>query len=162
MFPTFLRYDWDATSSPAAIVSAQLKAENITDVSANSQPWSTTVSRIVDLLELEQEDDYGVLSPTQHSFKKALTMVAAAERQLSNPPIGSATTDSEGGIRVTWRIGDREVRFVCPATNARPVYIYVGGPDHSNVMNENVTSAALTERLCWLTNRGRSTERTST
>jgi hypothetical protein len=58
-------------------------------------------------------------------------------------------TDGGGGVRLTWRAGEKEIRAVFRADMLRSRYLYVEkGEDHSTI--KDFTSATLSDRLDWL------------
>jgi hypothetical protein len=58
-------------------------------------------------------------------------------------------TDGGGGLRLTWRFGERELRAVIPADTSRPRYLYVEqGDEHYTV--KNFTSMTLCDKIEWL------------
>lgn len=119
-----------------------------TQYSIPSVPIS--LQRLLDLLREKGEDDYGMVDPTQFAFKTAIEFVLNAESMLGRDVKSSPVVDSEGGIRVTWRSGDRQVKLICPATPSGIIYVYESSPMGSSVHNQNVTFAALAGRLSWL------------
>jgi hypothetical protein len=138
--PLFTRNTWTAShAEPAAV-------QTLMEVS---------VRRLAALLDENGEDDFGKIGPTQVAFKNALIMVVAAITILGKDVPSSPVVDSEGGIRVSWRHGDKHVKLVCPATNESAVYIYHASSAGNGIRNQNVTPAALAERLAWLTQRER-------
>lgn len=154
MFPTFTSNNWTAT--------ACLVASHVDQAGVESHPRRAatpniveSLSRLVDLLEENGEDDYGKTGPTQFAFMTAYRMVERAETLTGLGLPLSPTVDSQGGIRISWRQGDKQVKLVCPATPESQMYIYhyQSSTDASSVRNQNVTAEALAERLSWLTNR---------
>jgi hypothetical protein len=113
-------------------------------------PISVSHQRLLDLLAEKGEDGHGVVDPTQFAFKTASEFVLHAEGKLGRDIRSTPVVDSEGGIRVTWRNGNRQVKLICPAAQSSPVYIYRSSPTGSSVRNQNVTFAALAEQLMWL------------
>ena len=99
----------------------------------------------------DSDDDEGHVTPTNYSFKTAFDLIEEAEHLVGVALVSSPVTDSEGGIRITWRRGDKQVKLVCPATREAPVYIYYASPDGNDLRNQNVTANVLAERLTWLT-----------
>ena len=112
-----------------------------------------SLSRLVDLLDEDERDDQYEVGPTQFAFKTAFRLVQQAEAALGEEVSSSPVVDSEGGIRVTWRRGDRQIKLVCPAANNAPLYIYQSSPTGNSLRNQNVTAPVLAERLLWLINR---------
>jgi len=113
-------------------------------------PISISQQRLLDLLVEKGEDDHGRIDPTQYAFKTALEFVQTAEWMLGVDIKSSPTVDSEGGIRVTWKNGDRKVKLVCPATPNAPIYIYQSSATRSFLHNQEVTHLALARQLAWL------------
>jgi hypothetical protein len=113
------------------------------------QPVS--VLRLVALLAEEPEEDAN--GPSQFAFWKAFIMISDAISILGEDFACSPTVDSQGGIRITWRRGDRQVKLICPATRDVPIYIYEAAPEGNAVINEGVTARVLADKLFWLINR---------
>jgi len=109
--------------------------------------------RLLDLLAENGEDDYGAIGPSQLAFLRAFRLVAEALAILGEDFASSPSVDSEGGIRVTWRRGDRQVKLVCPARREASVYIYYAGPAGNGLLNQGVSAPDLAGRLDWLINR---------
>ena len=106
----------------------------------------------------DKEDDYGAITPTTFAFSTAARLIQGAIKILGNDIASSPVVDSQGGIRVTWRCGDRQVKLVCPATNDAPLYIYQSSATGNSVQDQNVTAEALAARLSLLTGRELSPE----
>jgi hypothetical protein len=152
MFPTFLSAGamWDSTPSQMLLKHHEaIEAQDAGDPA----PASDTLSRLLDLLDEHGEDDYGVLDPTQYSFRAAFTLVRNAQKQMVFRIAGSPSVDSVGGIRVTWRREDREIRLVCPARRAEQVYIYQQS-ERRNQAIHGVTPTILADKLSWLISGG--------
>lgn len=113
-------------------------------------PISVSHQRLLDLLLEHGNDDYGRIDPTQFAFKTACEFVLRAESMLEWDIRSSPVVDSEGGIRVTWTNGDKQVKLFCPASANASVYIYESSPTGSSVHNQNVTVETLANRLSWL------------
>ena len=109
-----------------------------------------SLQRLLDLLGEKGEDDYGVVDPTQFAFKTAFEFVLRAESMLGRDVKSAPVVDSEGGIRITWRSGNGQVKLICPATPKGTIYVYESSPMGSSVHNQNVTFATLAGRLAWL------------
>ncbi len=93
--------------------------EQITDSSSNSGLFNfkITVQRPIQLLDLEEEDDQGILRPTEYAFRTAMKFVVEGQDSMENSfPKCSTGTDDRGSIRLAWQNinGDRRVRLVCP------------------------------------------------
>ena len=148
--PALLRYrniTWDGARPNDVFTRDQEPAQE------NESPQADTLSRLLDLLDEHGEDDYGPLDPTQYSFKSAFKLVRAAQRHMLERLAGSPSVDSLGGIRITWRREDREVRLICPAGRAEQIYIYQQS-ERRNQAIHGVTPAILADKLSWLVSGG--------
>jgi len=122
-------------------------------------PVSISLRRLLNLLQEKGEDDYGVIDPTQFAFKTAIEFVLNAESMLGREIKSSPVVDSEGGIRIAWRIGSRQVKLICPATPDGTIYVYESSPTGSSIYNQNVTFKTLAGRLAWLLHGDQSEQR---
>ena len=80
--------------------------EQITDSSSNSGllNFRITVERPIQLLDLEAEDEYGILRPTEYAFRTAMKFVVEAYDSMGNSfPKCSMGTDDQGSIRLAWQ-----------------------------------------------------------
>jgi hypothetical protein len=118
----------------------------------SSSPITVTLKRLVDLLEEDEMDEYGVLQPSQSAFKLAVRFVVEAYDLMGDRfPKASASTDEQGSIRLTWsRLKPEcEVRLICPAQTAQHAYLYHELGDDYAVERE-VTVSILLQWLEWL------------
>ena len=118
-------------------------------VALEVQGITITLKRILELLETEDEDDYGILKPTDYAFKTLLNLVSEAYSLMgSSFPKASASTDHEGGIRLAWTRLKPEctVHLFCPSSADQPVDIYHSTSDEYAV--EDVVSVSTLVR--WL------------
>lgn len=116
------------------------------------QPVS--VLRLIALLAEEGgDDDYGAIGPSQFAFWQAFLMVSNAISILGEDFACSPSVDSQGGIRVTWRRGDRQIKLICPARRDTPIYIYQASPEGNSIRDQGVTAQVLADKLSWLINR---------
>jgi hypothetical protein len=132
-------------ATPATIPSERLRL-----ASANIRYLSAIIRQLVELRnETEENDEYGTLRPSKHTFDTACHLLtdaaivsARAGRQI---PQGCASTDSEGGIHVEWMRPTAGVSLVVPASADREAYIYheVG----KNCASESATAEALARWL---------------
>jgi hypothetical protein len=108
-----------------------------------------TLKRLLELLECDDEDDYGVLKPTDYAFKSIMSLVLEANSLLTTEfPKASASTDERGGIRLAWTGLDpaREVCLFCPHDATEPMDIY-----HASETDEGVEDVASVMTLIrWL------------
>lgn len=100
-----------------------------------------------------REDDYGSIGPSQFAFFTAFSLVARAISILGEDFACSPSIDSGGGIRVTWRRGDRQVKLICPAERDMTTYIYQASASGSSIRDQGVTAAVVADWLSWLVNR---------
>jgi hypothetical protein len=108
-----------------------------------------TLKRLVALLDGEDEDDYGILKPTDYAFKTVMNLLIEANSLISADfPKASASTDHQGGIRLTWTSSDTEseVCLFCPASAETPSDVYYALNTEEGV--EDVHSA--TTLVKWL------------
>lgn len=113
---------------------------------------TSSVARLMELLAESGEDDYGMIGPVQHAFYRAYKLMSEACSLLGRDFPSSPSVDSEGGVRVTWRNGDRVVKLACPASRDKSAYIFHASPNGNSVC-ENITSEYLANRLSWLNER---------
>jgi len=120
--------------------------ELITDSNSNSGllNFRITVERLIELLDLEEEDEYGILKPTEYAFRTAMKLVFEGYDSMGNSfPKWSTGTDHQGNIRLAWQNinGTRRVRLFCPHYSDEKAYIY-----HQNseeYASEDITSGAI-------------------
>ncbi|MGI0085428.1 MAG: hypothetical protein ACREBQ_10135 [Nitrososphaerales archaeon] len=153
MFLTFLdgATAWDSTR-PNELFLKNHEATEDQELEESART-ADTISRLVDLLEDNGEDDYGMLGPTQFAFRSVFKLIRDAQKQTALRVSGSPVVDSLGGIRITWNRSDREIRLVCPASRTEQVYIY----QQSELRNQaihGVTPDVLADKLSWLVSGG--------
>lgn len=110
--------------------------------------------RLIELLQEEDEDEYGVLKPTTHAFNTAWVLVSGASELLKKSfPKASASTDDKGGVRLTWtRLEpEREIRLVCPSDKSKKTYLYHESSNKHGII-EDVTALTLAGWLQWFNN----------
>lgn len=112
-----------------------------------------SLERLLALLEENGADDYGAIGPSQFAFWRSFKLVADAIAIVGEDFAASPSVDAEGGIRVTWKRGDRTIKLVCPANREQPIYVYYASPLGNAVRNDGITAPVLAERLSWLINR---------
>lgn len=107
--------------------------------------------RLIELLQSEDEDEYGILKPTPHAFATAWKLVSdASELMRKSFPKASASTDDKGGIRLTWtRLKPEiEVRLICPYEPSKKTYLYHETSEKHGTIDD-VTALALASWLQW-------------
>jgi hypothetical protein len=102
--------------------------EKITD-SSNSglSNFRITIERLIELLDLESEDEYGILRPTEYAFRTAMKLVVEAYDRMGNSfPKCSIGTDDRGSIRLAWQNlnSNCRVRLFFPSNAEEKAYIY--------------------------------------
>lgn len=111
-----------------------------------------TLKRLVELLDLEEEDDYGILRPTPYAFTTAMKLVFEAYELMgeSFPPAWPCT-DDEGGIILTWknRKPDRDLILFTPFSRDRQAYIFYD-PSEKKAVEYEVSASKLVYWLQWL------------
>lgn len=113
--------------------------------------FTITLKRLRELLDLEAEDDYGILRPTEYAFNTALKLVIEAyEIMGSRFPRAAASTDELGGIRLAWQNIDQDcrVRIFCPSSPDKQAYIYHQKSDEYG-SEDVVSSSLLVQWLEW-------------
>jgi hypothetical protein len=117
-----------------------------------SSPITVTLKRLLALLEEDDTDEYGVLQPSQAAFKLAMGFIIEAYDVMGDRfPKASASTDEQGGIRLTWSKlePECEVRLICPAHTDQQAYLYHDlGNDYA--VEREVTVSILLQWLEWL------------
>ena len=103
--------------------------EQITNSTSNSglSNFRITVERLIELLDLEEEDEYGILRPTEYAFRTAMKLVVEAYDSMGNSfPKCSTATDDQGSIRLAWQNinADCRVRLFCPSNANAQAYVY--------------------------------------
>ncbi len=103
------------------------------------------------LNELKIEDyDNDFLAPSNYAYKCAQDFMSAALKCFSvDLLIPYFVPDGEGGIRLEWVNGARELRLICPASGSKKPYLYHEDGDIYGVIEE-VTDSVLREQLRWL------------
>ena len=113
--------------------------------------FRVTVERLLELLDLEEEDEYGILRPTEYAFKTAMKLIVEAYDILGdNFPKASTSTDDSGSITLDWTSlePDRTVRLFCPFSAIQAVDIFHHTKDEYAV-EDIVSSPTLVYWLQW-------------
>jgi hypothetical protein len=110
---------------------------------------SAILRELIDAQSGPERDDYGVLRPTKHAFAAASQLLIDAAMAAASGnrriPLGSVSTDSQGGVRVEWVRDRSSVHLVVPGPNHEPPYIYHElGSDYAT---EDATAERLAIRL---------------
>jgi len=114
-----------------------------------SDYW-TTRDRVEQLAREPETDEDLPEYPTDEAVGWAIGLLSTAGQILGeNFPRGSAAVGEDGGVRITWSRGDKEVRLVCGGTRENRSYIYFeDGPVYG--VDDVVTGMRLAEFLMWL------------
>jgi|GEM_PF-1301499 len=114
-----------------------------------------TLSRLGELLNEPETDDYGIARPTTFAYETAVGLLRKAAELMHFPfPRGSAAVDHEGGIGVTWMKGDRQLHLLVPASAQKQcmVYFYAGKDRNLDPLPPGSEAARILanwlERLC--------------
>ena len=111
-----------------------------------------TLQRLMELLETEEEEDeYGVIKPTDYAFQTVMKLVLEAGSLMgSNFPKGSACPDDEGGITITWnsKEPERNIVLFCPCNSEKQAYIFHRS-SNENSTEFDVSASALVYWLQW-------------
>jgi len=115
-------------------------------LSAAKDSFLAFCSEILQFNDNEDEED----RIAQFARDSALIIAERAFTKLPNkwrkPRVAS---DGGGGVRLTWKAGDKELRAVIPADSSRMRYLYIEqGEKHS--MIRNFTPATLCDQFDWL------------
>lgn len=123
--------------------------ERVSRIPDNGAGLQRTLRSVEDLMSEAEEDEYGPARPTEFAHRFAISLLRRAASLLSSFPAGSACTDVDAGIRITWREGERQVRLVlAPAPDGRS-YVYMQDAQHPQITGV-VTYDSVAGVLCWL------------
>lgn len=106
---------------------------------------SLILGRLYALRFEDAEDNYGRLRPTRKALSTALGLIERTESTYGTLPAGSISTDSEGGIRITWLYAQHQVQVICP-TDSSDAHLYFEHGDEYDMEHE-LTSAVLVKHL---------------
>lgn len=106
---------------------------------------SPTRNELNALRSSDLEDGYGRLRPTMRALQQALTLITEAEAIHGILPAGSVSTDSEGGIRITWLVGRHQVQVMF-LSDSGDTHLYFEHADDYG-MEHHATTASLIEHL---------------
>jgi hypothetical protein len=115
-----------------------------------------TIERINELLEDDEEDEYGeVIIPTEHAIKTATKLVLESARLIPKRFFKAwVSTEDLGGVRLDWSKPDleKEVRLVIPSTANSKIYLYHETINEYGV-EYNVSAKTLSHWLSWLNSK---------
>jgi hypothetical protein len=98
----------------------------------------------------ENSFDDDCLVPTGRAVTATIDLLYRASRTMYSPlPAGVLYPDGDGGLRVDWESGDRQVRLVVHPSDPAQDYVYhQEGRDYS--LDAGVTPEMLRQQLAWL------------
>lgn len=141
-----------------ANVADTIRSTSGIDASSVRDWWSRGVISEIDALLAGSEDE---VAPTRHAYERARSVVEAAYGELDRLrgkkrrgvpeifPKPLVTTDDVGGIRLSWRMGSKQVRANFGARPELQSYVYFeSGLEHNA---EDLDVEHLAGRLAWLT-----------
>jgi hypothetical protein len=127
-----------------------------TDTSQNNGllNYRITAQRILELLDLEEEDEYGILMPTAYGIKTAMKLVIYAYDIMGDSfPKASACPDEKGGIMLDWSKDNPHcaIHLFCPRSPEIQAYIsHQKGDEYAG--DYEVSSPRLSYWLHWFNN----------
>lgn len=89
---------------------------------------SAIIASLVELLSGPEADEHGILRPTREAFSESSELlvdasICAALSNKSGIPVGYASTDEKGGVRIEWMSDTASVFLIVPA-NGEGATIY--------------------------------------
>ena len=89
---------------------------------------SQILTRLIELWNGPESDDYGRLQPTAIAFERTVGLLIdaaiVAQSEGRQIPHGCVSTDSEGGVRIEWIRSQASVYLIAPAEKTKATYIY--------------------------------------
>ena len=127
-----------------------------------SNDFSTMVSRVLELLQVEDEveDDFGAVVPTKFALQESLRILSETFRELKTVfPLAPASVSFDGGIRIEWMRPDSSLRLVIQGGEEEEAYIY---HEHEDKYGTEPASAQnLVQRIRWLQRKSSHVESTT-
>jgi hypothetical protein len=120
--------------------------------STNKSNLQITKTLMLELLQEEEEDDYGILRPTSYAFNNTWNLLENVSKILETEfPKAWASTDENGGIRLTWSNVESNagISLMCGASPEDQTYIYHEHGDIYGVVKE-VSVFSLAYWIKWL------------
>ncbi len=107
---------------------------------------------IYELIELTSDSE-GVYRASWHAFTQAWELIEAVNSYLEANkllfPPADVYGDGEGGVRIEWQRGQRELRLQIPGVPEKGGYLYYQeGTDHG--IEEPLKVSTILRRLSWL------------
>ncbi|HEY3836896.1 MAG TPA: hypothetical protein VGL72_10010 [Bryobacteraceae bacterium] len=99
------------------------------------------------LLDLEEDDEFGPVRPTADSVEVARkTLFQLAQAGIEIPPVRDAGTDHDGGLRLAWERGPKFLELVVPRSEPAGAYFYYSEGEHYS-LERDLTPGAVCERF---------------
>ncbi|WP_353930779.1 hypothetical protein WJM97_21325 [Okeanomitos corallinicola TIOX110] len=136
---------------PSTEVSTEITIPDTIAEKSNESNFQITQNRLIKMLKKDEEDDYGLLRPTNYSFDKAWNLLQNVyEIMKDNFPKAWVSTDDEGSITLTWsRLDiDAEISLTCGCDANKETYIYYEHGEKYGVENE-FSPQSLAKWLKW-------------
>ena len=133
---------------------SSLDSDKVTEAGRRWFSWDSPTSKdsflafCTEVLQYNNEDEEDQIA--QNARDAALAIAQSA--YTSVPPKWKSprvATDGGGGVRLTWRSGEKELRAVFPADTRRAQYLYVEDGDE-HWMIRNFTATTLSNQFEWL------------
>jgi len=129
---------------------AMRDAVEIRHSASEEKQQQTERDLLVSLAELDDESDYNeeFLMPSESAINATRNVLLQAYRSLANFSLlpKFITADGDGGIRIQWQNGARELRLLCSDEGALKLY----WQDGNNYDLEEPEVANIISRLKWL------------
>lgn len=122
-------------------------------VEARQAAFLALVQQLSDLLTGDTNFDEEYLPPTERAINAALDLLGNAAIELHTPlPEGILYPDGDGGLRVDWQQGNRQVRLVIHHASTSQDYVYHQERTDYD-LETSVTARQLAGWIRWLTGR---------
>jgi hypothetical protein len=126
---------------------SSLDSDKVTQTGRSWFSWASPGTKesflafFTEVLQYNKEDEDDQIA--QYARDAALAIAESVYAKMPNRwRTPRVATDGGGGVRLTWKLGDKELRAVFPADARRMQYLYVEhGENHS--MIRNFTAATL-------------------
>ena len=147
---TFSSYEGRSVELSKIADQAMREAVKISHSAYEEKQQQTERDLLVFLAELDDEGDYNeeFFMPSESATNATRNVLLQAYRSLSNFSLlpKFVTADGDGGIRIQWQNGARELRLLCSDEGALKLY----WQDGNNYDLEEPEVANIISRLKWL------------
>lgn len=118
---------------------------------ASAADLADLFAKINNLAFAPEEDQYGLVRPSQHAFKWCFSLLAEiVQRSGTMRAPSDVAADRNADIRISWRLGGRLAELVCPSDQAEDPYIYHSS-EQEFAIAERVTAEQLSGWIRWAT-----------